>query len=107
MLPNSIRHFQCYPLLNVKGSGKSASGVTTDDQFGMLGPFKIGGGLELCASVNKNGEDPSAVTDPTFLLCYPGTPRFGEQKVDLLNQFANFDTIIDNYDDLCVNATVQ
>jgi hypothetical protein len=104
--PPTVRHFQCYPFVNTKGAGKSASGVTTDDQFGMLGPFKVAGSLELCASVNKNNEDPGAVTSPTFLVCYPGTPRFGSADVDLANQFATLDTIIDNYDDLCVSATL-
>jgi len=104
--PPSIHHFQCYKLSNPDGGGKSATGVTTDDQFGSLGPFGVSPGLRLCASVNKNGEDASAVTDPTFLLCYHGSPRFGSEDVDLANQFATLSTRIDNYDDLCVTSTV-
>ena len=110
----SIHHFQCYPFINATGSGKSATGVTTTDQFANLGPFKISGKLELCASVNKvtpasgpNGEDPGAVTNPTFQLCYPGSPKFGEAPVALANQFGTLTTIVDNYDALCVSATVQ
>jgi hypothetical protein len=110
----SIHHFQCYPFLFPTGSGKSAKGVTTTDQFGPLGPFNIMGHLELCASTNKvtptsgpGGEDPGAVTNPTFLLCYPGTPHFGQDSVALANQFATLTTIIDNYDDLCVSATIK
>jgi hypothetical protein len=115
--PPTIHHFQCYPFINTKGDGKSATGVVDEDQFSQpnnLGPFKIGGSLLLCASTNKitptsgpNGEDPVAVTNPTYLLCYQGSPRFGFSKVDLANQFATLDTQIDNYDEFCVNSPIQ
>jgi hypothetical protein len=107
-------HYQCYPFANPKGNGKAATGVSTNDQFGMLDNFKINPDLLLCASVDKDGGDPDAVTTPTFLMCYEGNPPFGSQEVTLTNQFnlppfnlPSLHTTIDNWDNLCVTSTVS
>jgi hypothetical protein len=112
----SIHHFQCYPLLNAKGTGVKATGVTLMDQFLTTTPpgSPISPALKLCVSTNKitpmsppGGEDPGAVTNPTYLLCYSGGPRFKSATVDLANQFqTKSNVIIDNFDNVCVSSTV-
>ena len=68
----------------------------------------------LCAPVSKNGGDPGALTDHTFLLCFRTTEQndFGTLNVFLNNQFGPSTTqftsqpFITQYDELCVPSTL-
>ena len=80
--PPSIHHFQCYPFINVTGSGKSATGVTTTDQFANLGPFKILGqagalrvGEQSDAGVGTERRRPRRRNRPDFPVVLPRQPE--------------------------------
>ena len=102
------RHLQCYRLNNVKGP--APAGIHVEDQF--TAPF---GGItlavdsrgpdRLCVPVNKNGEDPTAPSDPNGLMCFHtknDTLPFNQRTVFITNQFGSFKETLTQYDELCV-----
>ena len=72
--PPLIDHFQCYRARRVGISRHSQDHVSVEDQFetvaiDLVRPYR------LCVPVDKNGEDPTAPTDPGVLLCYRSKSR--------------------------------
>ncbi len=67
----AVDHFQCYKVKRSKGSPKFKKilGVAIQDQFG-TGTIDLLKPTELCAPVDKNGEDPGAESHLFHLLCY-------------------------------------
>jgi hypothetical protein len=116
-----VRHFMCHNLANLSGPNLSHASITYVDQFSALmkppGPTTVPGFSRpsrwlLCAPANKNNEDPSAVTDPTGLLClfaantrpFGNFPFFANNQFGP-NQFANKPQAT-QLDDFCVPATI-
>ncbi len=75
---NAQRHFLCHDITNLKGPNLNNAAFTYEDQFSPLlnppGPVTIPGFTKntkwtICAPADKNGEDPSAVGDPSGLFC--------------------------------------
>jgi hypothetical protein len=116
-VPGLIRHFACHKLDKVQGPNLKNRATTLEDQFSaqigitnILG-FETPGRWNLCVPVNKNGEEPDAVTDPTGLLCL--TPRdtdFPTFNLFLNNQFGptQFNSVprATQLDELCLPSTV-
>ena len=69
-----------------------------------LAALRVGGQGD--ARVGTERRRPRRRTAPTFLLCYPGSPRFGEAPVALANQFATLTTMSITRR-FCVSATVH
>lgn len=112
--PGTIRHFLCHDVDNV--SGPKPTGTSAEDQFNTLTINTASlGASTLCASANKNDEDPDAVTDPTFLFCidsktdtpFPDTNLFFNNQFGPSNlQFKNPPPFFESLDELCVPATI-
>ncbi len=64
-------HFQCYRVFVTPRTPRfvAVPGVALDDQFGSM-TVTVLRPLYLCSPVDKNGEDPTAPTDVTHLMCY-------------------------------------
>jgi len=112
--PGTIRHFLCHDVNSVKGP--KPKGTSVDDQFFALTvDTSFLGSSTLCAPVNKNGEEPDAVTDPNFLFCIDSKTKdsFPDTNLFFNNQFGPSDQqfaktpFFESYDELCVPATVQ
>jgi hypothetical protein len=80
-----LNHFQCYEYKRARTA--SIPGVTVQDQFGSS-TVTLTKRLRLCAPTNKNGEDPTAVTDEEHLNSYDD--KHNRPKVlnrEVTNQF--------------------
>ncbi len=64
-------HFECYGVKVTRNTVKfvAVPGVTLADQFGAM-TVTVRKPKALCNPVDKNGEAPTAPTDPEHLLCY-------------------------------------
>jgi hypothetical protein len=86
----AVDHFQCYKVKRSKGSPKftKITGIPIKDQFG-TGTIDLLKPTDLCAPVDKNGEDPTAQNHVFHLLCYRsrGAAPFGTKQVWLGTQF--------------------
>jgi hypothetical protein len=110
--PLSVPHFQCYRLNNVKGP--APTGIHVEDQFtapfgGITLAVDARGPDRLCVPVDKNGEDPTAPTNPNVLMCFHtknDTLPFNQRTVFLTNQFGSFKETLTQYDELCVPSTL-
>lgn len=109
---SDLPHFQCYKTDDVKGD-KEVNGITVQDQFLVPGSVNLDvdkrGPFRLCVPVNKNGEDPTAPTNPAALLCYTtkrDTLPFGEKFPGITNQFTSRVIKITQYDELCVPSAI-
>jgi len=112
-IPSGIRHFLCHDLAGVQGP--RPAGISVQSQFAanIVAVTNLNA-AKLCAPVSKNGGDPDALMDPTFLLCLRATERngFGTLNVFLNNQFGPSTTqftskpFITQYDELCVPSTL-
>jgi hypothetical protein len=118
----SLRHFLCHDITNISGPNLNNSPFTYEDQFSPLlkppGPTTVPGFTKntkwtLCAPADKNGEDPSAVGDPSGLFCLFArpTPPFPTFKLFLanqfpLNQFGNTIPQATQLDEVCFPATI-
>ncbi len=83
-----INHFQCYEVRKSKSPATSA--VTVQDQFGTSAGVGLNRATKLCAPTNKNGEDPTAPSDPDHLKAYGdkhGGPKVVNQTI--VNQFGS------------------
>jgi len=110
-----VPHFQCYRVDNV--SGATPAPVDSEDQFthqqlSFMDVGTDGKTLSFCASVNKNGEDSTAVTDPRFLMCYLTTThdqRPGQKvRYYINNQFGPIKlgkADLKRYDEFCTQVT--
>jgi len=111
--PLADRHFQCYRLNNVKGP--APADITVRDQFtapfgGITLDIDVRGPHRLCVPVNKNGEDPTAPSDPNMLMCLHtknDSLPFNQLTAFITNQFGSFKEMLTQYDELCVQATLQ
>ena len=76
--------------------------VTVADQFEsvnltLVKPYR------LCVPANKNGEDPTAPTDPERLLCYKSKgSSFGTVEAHINNQFGPDNITLIHRRELCV-----
>ena len=108
-----VPNFQCYKLTNVTGD-KDIKNISVKDQFtapfgGITLDTDKRGPFRLCVPVNKNGEDPTAPTNPTALLCYKTQDDklpFPQKTVFVTNQFGSFQETFTQYDELCVPSTI-
>src|SRR5262249_14375019 len=86
----TVDHFQCYKVNRSKGSPKfnKILGVSIKDQFG-TGTIDLLKVTDLCAPVDKNGENPGAENHKFKLLCYRsrGNAPFATKQVWLDSQF--------------------
>ncbi len=112
-VPAGIRHYLCHDLEGV--TGPRPSGISVQSQFAANTVAVADlNRATLCAPVSKNGGDPGALMDPTFLLCFRTNEQngFGTQNVFLNNQFGPSTTqftgqpFITQYDELCVPSTL-
>ena len=111
--PGTLRHFQCYHLANVANAPRN-KGLHLDDQFvdpfgGFTADLNPGGPFRLCVPVDKNGEDPDAVTDPQAMLCYTTQNDrlpFSQFTAFVNNQFGDFKINGTQFDELCEPATI-
>jgi hypothetical protein len=64
-------HFQCYKVAVTSGTPKfvAVPGVTLQDQFGSM-TVDVKKSAYLCIPVDKNGEDPTAPSHVSDLMCY-------------------------------------
>jgi len=112
-IPTDIRHFLCHDLVGV--TGPEPTGITVESQFAanVVAVTDLNQAM-LCAPVNKNGDDPAALNDPNFLVCFNTSEQdpFGTLDVFLNNQFGPSTTqftnqpFITQYDELCVPSTL-
>ena len=113
LAPGVLRHFQCYRLSNVSGA-PNTTGIHLTDQFtqpfgGSTADLNPSGPFRLCVPVNKNDEDPDAVTDPEAMLCYTTQNDrlpFNQFTAFLTNQFGSFTAVGTQLDELCEPATI-
>jgi hypothetical protein len=113
LAPDALRHFQCYRLANVSGAPKT-TGIQLSDQFtasfgGFTADLDPSGPFRLCVPVDKNDEDPGALTDPQAMLCY--TTRndrlpFNQFTAFVTNQFGGFRLVGTQFDALCEPAAL-
>src|SRR5262249_51442184 len=66
VLPPPLNHFQCYEL---PSEPFSEVDVTLVDRFGSLSAT-VRKAHDICTPSDKNGEDPTAPTDPDYLTNY-------------------------------------
>ena len=100
-------HFQCYKVKKSRGAPRFAriNGVSAEDQFGTY-TVDLVKPRWLCAPANKNGEDPTAPTHPSHLLCYKTkTQRFNERTVFTNDQFTSTTARLIKRWELCVPST--
>ena len=85
------------------------TGVAIEDQFGK-GTIDLLKVTELCAPVDKNGENPGAEQHQGYLLCYQarGNAPFGTKEVWLNDQFGPLnDVSLLHRPRFCVPSTLQ
>jgi len=112
-IPTDIRHYLCHNLEGVQGP--RPAGISVESQFAanIVAVTNLNAAT-LCAPVSKNGGDPDALMDPTFLLCFRTNEQngFGTVDVFLNNQFGPSTTqfmgqpFLTEYDELCVPSTL-
>lgn len=108
-----VPQFQCYKTTNVTGD-KNITNINVKDQFtnpfgGVTLDVDKRGPFRLCVPVNKNGEDPSAPSNPNALLCYKTQDDkllFSQKTAFVTNQFGSFQETFTQYDELCVPPTI-
>src|SRR5262245_29796979 len=108
-----VPQFQCYKTTNVTGD-KNITNINVKDQFtnpfgGVTLDVDKRGPFRLCVPVNKNGEDPSAPSNPNALLCYKTQDDkllFSQKTAFITNQFGSFQDTFTQYDELCVPPTI-
>jgi hypothetical protein len=108
LVPPTIDHFQCYKVKRSNGAAKFVKRtVTVEDQLESQ-TLTVTRPFVLCAPANKNGEDPTAPSHPTYLMCYRtvGTP-FGTLAAHINNQFGLDDVTLIHRRELCVPSSVQ
>jgi hypothetical protein len=111
---NVIRHYACHDVSNISGPDISHKAVTVVDQFATtpIPGFTAKNKWKLCVAADKNGEDPTAPTDNTALMCFFAgkTPPFGTKKLFLNNQFGPSQFASQpratQYDELCVPSNI-
>ncbi len=109
---SDLPHFNCYKTSNVEGD-KDVTGITLQDQFLVPGSITVDvdkrGPFRLCVPVDKNGEDPSAPTNPMALLCYTtkkDSLPFGQLFPGITNQFTSRVVKMTQFDELCVPSAI-
>ena len=105
----AVDHFQCYKVKRSKGSAKfnKITAIPIKDQFG-TGTIDLLKPTDLCAPVDKNGEDPGAENHVFHLLCYRarGNAPFGTKQVWLDNQFGPLNQVsLSHRPRFCVPST--
>jgi hypothetical protein len=113
LLGSNVPNFQCYKTTNVTGD-KGPTNISVKDQFtnpfgGITLDVDKRGPFRLCVPVNKNGEDPTAPSNPSVLLCYKTQDDrlpFPQKTVFVTNQFGMFQETITQYDELCVPSAI-
>src|SRR5262245_2496215 len=111
--PDALRHFQCYRLANVSGAPKT-TGIHLTDQFtqpfgGFTADLDSSGPFRLCVPVDKNDEDPGALTDPQAMLCCTTQNDrlpFNQFTAFVTNQFGGFKIVGTQFDELCEPAAL-
>ncbi len=120
---NAVRHFLCRDIDNITGPNLNNTPLTYADQFSPLlkppGPITVPGFTKpgkwtICAPASKNNEDPSAVGNPSGLMCFFArpTPPFPTFKLFLNNQFGTNTQFgsttpqATQLDEICVPATI-
>ena len=83
-------HFQCYKVAVSKNTPKFTPvlGVALGDQFGTM-TVEVKKPKFLCAPVDKNGEDPTAPSDLSHLMCYQAKQTDSVKFVKLTGVFVN------------------
>lgn len=92
---------------------KDRTGISVQDQFLVPGSLTLDldkrGPFRLCVPTDKNGEDPTAPTNPMALLCYTtknhGLP-FPQKFPGITNQFTSRVIKLTQYDELCVPSAI-
>jgi hypothetical protein len=108
LVPPTIDHFQCYKVKPSRGAAKFVrQAMTITDQFETQ-TVTLKKPYTLCAPANKNGEDPTAPSHPTSLLCYraKGTTSFATLLAHITNQFGQDDVTLIHRRELCLPASV-
>jgi hypothetical protein len=104
-----LNHFTCYDVRRSNGAPDLDPGtVTVQTQFETVS-VNVKKPHRLCAPADKNGEDPSAPTDPGFLLCYDTKSKgdIGNPTVWLDNQFGQQVYTLGQRQELCVPTAVN
>jgi hypothetical protein len=87
-----VDHFQCYKVkVTASLVTLPVTGVKVDDQFGTL-TAELRKLKYVCVPVNKNGEEPGALTNTGYLTCYQqkSLPAFVKKSpVYTANQFGS------------------
>jgi hypothetical protein len=99
-----LDHFQCYKVKRSKGAPKfvkktaSVSNQFETTTLTLVKPYKV------CVPADKNGEDPTAPTHPTSLVCYKTKGgKFGASTHTITNQFPSPDEVtVIHRRELCV-----
>jgi len=98
-----LDHFQCYKVKPSKGAPKFVQKTATiANQFEsttvtLKKPYKV------CVPADKNGEDPTAPTHPTSLICYKTKGgKFGASTHTVDNQFGLDELSVIHRRELCV-----
>ncbi len=108
LVPPTIDHFQCYKVKRSKGAAKFVKQpMTITDQFETL-TLTVTKPYVLCVPADKNGEDPTAPSDPTSLLCYRarGPSSFGTLQGHIDNQLGPHDITLIHRRELCLPSSV-
>src|SRR5262245_33533717 len=105
----AVDHFQCYKVKRAKGFPKFTKilDVNIEDQFG-TGVIDLLKPSDLCAPVNKRGEEPGADQHPFHLMCYKakGNAPFGTKQVWLGDQFGSLNGVrLSHRPRFCVPST--
>jgi len=86
-----VSHFNCWEI--DRETFHRQTGVQLDDQFGS-GTVDVIRPKRLCAPADKNGEDPTAPSDPKHMTAYQimqRVPHFqGLRRRQVINQFGTF-----------------
>src|SRR5262245_55577481 len=98
-----LDHFQCYKVKRSKGAPKFVKKTATiKNQFEtttltLVKPFTV------CVPADKNGEDPTAPSHPTSLVCYKTKAgKFGASTHTIDNQFGLDQVTVIHRRELCV-----
>src|SRR5262245_55694918 len=98
-----LDQFQCYKVKGAKGAPKFVKKTATiSNQFEsttvtLTKPYKV------CVPADKNGEDPTAPTHPTSLVCYKTKDgKFGSSTHTITNQFPDDSVTVLHRRELCV-----
>jgi len=115
--PNTTNHFECYKAAVAKTIPPQPKftpipGVPIQDQFGTF-TYDLKKVKRICAPVNKNNEDPSAVSDPGHLVClqaaYTKTPtpqpKFVGPVVAIRDQFGPRVLQVKKVKEICLPAS--